>query len=566
MTEPELRQLADAAAQVLRPHLERSEPLRRAVALIGKWLCAEAADAAPGAPACPAPTGAIGAPGAADLQAGTEPEPAPPAPRADGEATARHGAAGRAPVEASAVVPLRLGDGKADLVLTGTAEDLARARASVSEGPVASNTETSGMSVADLGLIEARCRLKAASCRLFIERRAAPADSEAERDVLDRLNGMIAKARSLPNCFLWALYRDRQQPDDALLARIADCYDAQADAVALMRRVAAMRGSAHPDDERSGFLLLAAANSALRVALDGTWLTEDDRDQTEVHVWLRRETAARRVYVERHMTIDDPADPAGAAERRLRIQAEAQRLAEREAAARRVKSVLGQVRYHSGQLAKCRPGDAATHWSKIADAVAQLGTLGVPPTDRRIAEAVGPVAAGLWPGLTPGADHLAAVIPRASALARDPEATTMDATGPDRREWSDTVLSVRDLLRGRRMVIVGGERNPEAIRRLVQAFELKDAEWVELMEHGTGGPMRAPVARPDTAVVVVIVKLTGHLHADEARKLAVAAGKPFVMLPGGYNPERVADAIGTQASDRLRMLVGEQWASAGTRA
>ena len=105
---------------------------------------------------------------------------------------------------------------------------------------------------------------------------------------------------------------------------------------------------------------------------------------------------------------------------------------------------------------------------------------------------------------------------------------------------------------GQGIVVIGGERNAEAVQRLTEAFELKDAEWVELTEHGPGTPMRAPIYRPDTAVVIVIIKLTGHLHSDEARDYAAAAGKPCVMLSGGYNPERVAAEIMEQASDRLK--------------
>lgn len=144
------------------------------------------------------------------------------------------------------------------------------------------------------------------------------------------------------------------------------------------------------------------------------------------------------------------------------------------------------------------------------------------------------------------------VIARALALGKVSETTAQERASAEQREWSNSVLSVRGLLRGKRMVIIGGERNAEAVQRLMQAFELKDAEWVELTEHGPGTPMRAPIHRPDTGVVVVIIKLTGHLHAEEAREYANAAGKPCVLLSGGYNPERVAAEIAEQASARLK--------------
>ena len=48
------------------------------------------------------------------------------------------------------------------------------------------------------------------------------------------------------------------------------------------------------------------------------------------------------------------------------------------------------------------------------------------------------------------------------------------------------------------------------------------------------------------------VKLAGHLHTKEARDYAVDAGKPSVLLTGGYNPERVASEIMDQVANRLR--------------
>ena len=119
------------------------------------------------------------------------------------------------------------------------------------------------------------------------------------------------------------------------------------------------------------------------------------------------------------------------------------------------------------------------------------------------------------------------------------------------RGWSETVQTVRGLLEGGAAVVIGGERRQEAVDRLVDAFGLERVDWVELVEHGPGEPMRAPIARDDVRLVLVITKLTGHVHADEARAYAEAAGKPWVMLEAGYNPERVAYDVLQQAGERL---------------
>jgi hypothetical protein len=170
-----------------------------------------------------------------------------------------------------------------------------------------------------------------------------------------------------------------------------------ADAVALLRRVDAVADGRRAEDEESAFHLLAEANSALRVALADTWLSDDDRDQAETHVWLRRETAERRVFIERHMTADDPAEPANAAELRTRITAQGKRLDEREAATKRVKNALGQIRYHAGQLTKGRPEEA-------------------PPIGRR-----SPMPSSVWRGWAS---------PRSTAGSRKPSGPSPRPRGP----------------------------------------------------------------------------------------------------------------------------------------
>jgi len=57
--------------------------------------------------------------------------------------------------------------------------------------------------------------------------------------------------------------------------------------------------------------------------------------------------------------------------------------------------------------------------------------------------------------------------------------------------------------------------------------------------------------------VIVLARLTGHHHADEARDYAREADVPVVTMPGGYNPEQVAEQVLQQAGDRLRTTTGK---------
>lgn len=561
MNDSDLRQLADALTQVLRPHLEQSEALRKTVALIGKWLWEEADRLGAGAQtrnellAQAESTIAGSSETAGFALAGTATPIAVPHKSAGAPAAASPAAASPAMPVSSALLAVTLGETVIHVPTAGTAEELGRARQSAIAPRVHLEGSAAGHAVryeADLELVERRCRLKAASCRLFIEKRSVGADPDAEYEVRQRLNEMIGQAKSMPNCFLWVFWRERTPPDDATLSRIAETYDAHASAVALMRKLDESGAGARSDEEADAFHLLAEANSALRVALAETWLTDNDRDQSDVHVWLRQETASRRVFIERHMTADDPADPCNAADLCERIHQVSKRIDDRVNRARGIKSAFGQIKYHAGQIVKNGSDGASADWSRIADAVTRLASMGIVASDRRIAEAVGPDAAALWPAEHADAGGLSAVVGRALALAADSEMDTEDEPLSEGRAWSAPALEVRELLRGRRMVVIGGERNAHAVDRFIQAFDLADAEWVALTEHGSSIAMRAPINRSDTAVVVVIIKLAGHQHAYEARDYATSAGKPCILLSGGYNPERVAKAILEQASARLK--------------
>lgn len=561
MDDAELRQLANAAAQFLRPHLDRSEPLRQAIGLIGKWLCVQArsTNAELHEPATP---------GAMEQRSTVDPHARDPEPHAVAPTSATAAKPNCVPLPlvpklpiSSAQVPLKIGDHSAVYFpVSGTTAELGRARQTAAEPKVRGEdalTEFIDRPAVDLAMVETRCRLKTASCRHLMRRRAAEAGSDEDVETKRELDKMLVEARAMPNCFLWAFMREHVQPDDGALGLIAENYEAHAEAVSITRRIdESDRGSAGGPptsaDIEAAFHLLAEANSSLRVSLKDTWLPKDDFDQAEVHMWLRRETAARRIFVGRHMTLDGAADPTNVPQLRQRIKQLVQRVDERAWRSKAIKSALSQVRYHAGQLLRSDPDGVPGHWGRIAEAVGRLSGLGIAESDKRLVEALGTDAAALWPAEATELRGLAALVARAKGLELPHDAGEDEEASPQTREWSGLVLEVRTLLRGKQIVVVGGERNAPAVDRLAEAFELTGVEWVSLTEHGPGTAMRAPIHRAGTAVVIVIIKLTGHQHGDEAKAFAAAARKPCVLLSGGYNPERVAKAILDQASDRLR--------------
>lgn len=517
--------LAAAIRVFLREQIQRSDAARQLAIELARFVLAEAEQ----------------------IQAAASDEKRPGTPQT--QTAPRSQQAARDPVVETPQTPKRsvtlaIGDSRTTVEVAGSAADAAAAERA---GRVAEDTERPGGSRPadiDLGLLASRSRLKAESCRVYTERRDAAGDDARERPVLERMNRMIAQAKAMPDCFLWAFWPREEQPSDARLEVIALCYEALAEAAELTRRETGPTGVLDPTEIAELFQCLAEASSALRVAMAWTWLSAPDHDQDEAHLWLRRETQHRGVFVGRFMRLDDAADPGRAADLLEEIRALGARAERRREQSKLIDSLLNRVRYHAGRLPETGAGEAHD-CRRIAEACDSLAELGVRPTDTRVSTLRGRVRLDAFPD-----DVSVTEATRTLLTEREPRSSAED-TGPGARTWSARVTDLRRLLAGGSVVVVGGESRPDAIERMRDAFGLATVEWVALTEHGTGSPMRAPIQRAETRLVLVLIKLCGHLHAEEAREYAREAGVPCVLMPAGYNPEQIAEQVHTQVAQRL---------------
>jgi hypothetical protein len=448
--------------------------------------------------------------------------------------------------QASAYVPLRIGDTETVIRVEGTSREIAGARHAAIEAVerAADAGESAFAAAPDLELIVKRCRLKSSACLAFMAKRASDPESQPRAEAIERIRTLLPQARALQGCFLWMLFPDREmdQPDDPLMTEIAASYDNVARIAEPMERVKALdAGGSH---HRRAVELLAEAQSALRAAIDDTWLTRPDADQQDAYDWLRNETRTYSIYLDRFMRVDEPADPSQHADLADRIAEFEREFTSFERSARDRRKLIDKLRYHAKRLRDADAADAPGHWQSMSVAAAELARAGVSPSSQQIQSILRD-----HPPPTPAPEDLSAELTaamrKASSRAGDPEHAD---TSP---EYSATVRQVRDRLRGRRAVIFGGTVYDHAKRRLVDAFELLDLDWISISEHGSSEPLRAPIQRSDTAVVLGLVKLAGHQHIEDARAWSRDADKPFVMLRAGYNPEQVAAAINEQASERV---------------
>ena len=107
-----------------------------------------------------------------------------------------------------------------------------------------------------------------------------------------------------------------------------------------------------------------------------------------------------------------------------------------------------------------------------------------------------------------------------------------------------------ELLRGREVVLIGGEARPFAAEALREAFGLRELIWVGTRDHQSHAPFEPYVARPDVAVVLLAIRWSNH-GFGEVKEFCDKYGKPLVRLKAGYHPNQVAVHVLAQAGERL---------------
>ncbi len=526
---PISRSLVELDSLLRRACAERPE-LRQLLASLGSWL-SEVADTEAHAEQD----------AAAD---GPEPSPATTPARND-------------PI-AQEELPLRLGDAEVTVSATVFDPDAARrarelARAPRESEPVFEAEEASPpRPQPDLALVARRCRLKADACRWAIRRRRLVAEeADFQTEIRPTDHTFRKRCEPLRDCILWMLSPYRTLPDDDTLETIAQCYEALADAAELARRV---RESIEPgpvsqhDDLEDSYALLAEAQSMLRAALSASVEDYSDTDQLDAFTWLKRRTDEDRIYIARHMRLNDPAKPARVVDLADRINALSEAWDNRRREEKRRAKLLNKARYHARRIREDTP--TPHDWKTLTDAVAELvGENLVRPSSVELRDILLPLADDLPDDLdtTPELDLVLREIDRylASREQADP------AAEESRREPGPEVREVVELLRGSVVVLLGGEFRPQRKHAIERELELAELRWVELPDHVSLDRLEPEIARDDVRVVLLLKRWCSHMHED-IRRLCDRYGKIFVRMPAGYHSNQIAHQVLLQASDRLR--------------
>ena len=411
-------------------------------------------------------------------------------------------------------------------------------------GPLATATSP-GRAPADeveLAQIEARCRLKAEGVRWAATRRLLIDEGAKFRwDVAPSDREIHARARAA-RCNLWMNVPGFRVPELAIADRLAGCFEALADAVALVRGTLAA-SEARRDFVQPSLDVLAEAQSALRVAidhLDGP----TDADQVKVYTWLRETAARNRIFIRRHLRLDDPADPSSLSGIKKRIETLKAKFDLGCQRAKFRRSRMKCLRYHARLIAE---GSGGIHdWVKVADAVGELVSDGIPPSNVELREIVIPILDDM-PELNDVPEGFSLALRETDhyLASRTAAADVAIVSVP-----TPEVIKVAGLLNGKGVVLIGGNRRPGAHDALKSALGLTELVWITTKEHESVEQFEPLVARPDVALVILAIRWSRHSFGD-VKRFCERYGKPMVRLPGGYGVNQVAAQIIAQCSGQL---------------
>ncbi len=453
---------------------------------------------------------------------------------------------------AGATLPLKLGDALRHVRVVDSPESLStRVPQPPREQPPPTPPAPAAPPLPDLRLIARRARLKAECCRWAITRRKRVAeDAPFETAIKPTDDDLLERARTLPRCRVWPLDPYVTLPDDETLEQIAAVYENLASAAELTQEIVAHDDpEADADFRPDAYALLAEAQSALRVQMERLALPRDT-DQDETYHWLNRRTTEDRIYVPRFMRRADPADPAGWLDLQQRIEQLRQQREQLHRSLRERRNLLNKARYHARQLASGRSLNPAHDWQRIAESLDALVAGGIAPSNTELRDLLLPifddVPAELEESGPPGFVQILREIDRYLASQRR---TTVVAQPP---EPSDEVRRVAELLRGKVVVLIGGERQPEAVERLKRDFELAELRWISTTPHQRLDGFEPQVARPEVALVLLMIRWTSH-SMGQIHEMCLKYGKPFVRLPGGYGTNQIAHRILEQVGRELQM-------------
>lgn len=431
-----------------------------------------------------------------------------------------------------------------------------------------------------LSVVVTRARWKAAACRLSLDKRAlrgAGDSGELAAQIAAREESLRTRLGSLPDTGTWMLdlpFGKRISEPDALeasddlaleLERVADCYDTLAAGAEIAMELD--EGGAFQKSPPPAFLyLLAEAQSSLLQSLTKA-PTRSDSDQRDVFLWLKDQTTHYRIYVDRFMRLDDPADPTASKDLIERMRRSAREILGQVKGRRERGQLIAKVRYHVSKLCEAGPLRAG-EVDSLRHALDEWVKRRLERNDRGLTEVLDPLrkvslaeaseagqALGkileAFPsrdGRVPGIEAKAEVAPPQNG------ASTNGVNGEGERKGEELLAEVQALLAGRQVTLFMGPAEELDVARL--GMELGAGKFAAAVIDTAGcEDARAVLLEQQLETDTELFLLGIRLNPDEYQSFkqgCIKRDRQFVRLPGSLDAHAIAHQVSRQVGWRLR--------------
>lgn len=383
-----------------------------------------------------------------------------------------------------------------------------------------------------------RLALKHEAARLALEHIEKDAAGELQPPWKRLFAGLIDKARKQPNCYLWMCHRMHANREAAAWRALLDCLQAMRRALNLVQTL--LKDSTHEEKLATALAMLAEAKSVLFIIAQEEFGVSD-ADAYDTHEFICDTGYDRRVFVQRHMTADDVADPAQIPVLLDRIAEMEYALSQEKDALARRRQLLNQARYEIKKACET-PDESASHWCKVMEVLSALLDAGMPPSNSDLRGLLLPVLDQLPDAeLMPSNEAFRRVLREIDAHEARREQTSLPVQAAPQVVTVE-VERVRAALKDGVVVIIGGDCRHESRRSIMRAFQLKDLNWIVTRPHETSSQFESAVARQEVRAVLLAIRWSSHSYGD-VKAFCDRYNKPLVRLPRGYGINQIAHDI-----------------------
>ncbi|WP_339743738.1 hypothetical protein [uncultured Rubinisphaera sp.] len=296
---------------------------------------------------------------------------------------------------------------------------------------------------------------------------------------------------------------------------------------------------------RKGMQYLATTQSVLHQIQKKAGVL-DDPEQIAAFRWIERSAAAQKLYIGRHMRIQDPAQISQLPKIKQKVEGFLEKIHKPQ----RIKEVLNRIESYFSAV-----GDDASQISYAWESVVQeidhlLDHEKIPPSHKQLRELlIGHI--DLIPEHLNESVNLQKVLSEIHRYLSNCEYEKIESSPP---EYSEEVEVLAQLLRDRKVLMVGGSPRPLTEEKIREAFQLQEFVWKEAVVHSPAIQYQSIVQDPEVTLVLVLIKLVGHGHSEGIRQYCREVDKPYVLIPSGYGINHLAHDILKQRGEDLKVI------------